>query len=518
VVGRWAVGGVRGWVGAACGGRGRARPGIRSGDVRGACGRGSPVGAVDTPPWHRGRMAVGTMGSGSGSAGAGTRAAGIRAAGTRAGGTRAAGTGAADLARRAVTSLRSALDAAPPAQVRGSDAARMAELFAHAERVAAAGKALYARQVAATGAYGVSGHPDAARWLAQVSGEPVGRAKEALSTAEAVGQVPEVHRAFVAGELSGSQARVIGEASALDPSATPTLLGAARDGSFGDVAAMAARAIRRARSEEDLEEEEARVHARRFCRVVSPREGGLRIEAWLTRRVGARVLSHLEQEVATIFAEVRGTPTHEPHERYRADALVRLVCGDPDRVGGVSGDPESGGPGPNGGGRDRSGLGRSGPGAHVVVRVDAGALRRGHLEAGEVCEIPGVGPVPVAVAHELLGDAFYSVVVTEGVDVRCVTSTKRTIPTALRVALFERDPVCVVPGCGVAHHLEIDHWQRDFAQDGPTCLENLARLCGPHHAMKTHTRWRLTGGPGRWGWVGPRATAGTPDTGGAGPP
>lgn len=216
---------------------------------------------------------------------------------------------------------------------------------------------------------------------------------------------------------------------------------------------------------------EARAHARRYCRTWEPDEGGLRLEAWLTKRDGAALVARLEREADAVFEEA---DAREPRERYRADALVRLA-------------------------------GRTGTGsdAHVVVRVDAGALRRGSVAGGEVCEIAGVGPVPVDTARELLGDCFYNVVVTDGVDVRCVTGTKRTIPRALRLALAERDRTCVVPGCPVADHLEIDHWRVDFARGGPTTLDNLARLCGRHHSMKTTLGWRLAGGPGQWRWLRP---------------
>ena len=40
------------------------------------------------------------------------------------------------------------------------------------------------------------------------------------------------------------------------------------------------------------------------------------------------------------------------------------------------------------------------------VRVDHSAFLRGHTEAGEVCEIAGVGPIPVSVAQRLADDAF----------------------------------------------------------------------------------------------------------------
>lgn len=36
----------------------------------------------------------------------------------------------------------------------------------------------------------------------------------------------------------------------------------------------------------------------------------------------------------------------------------------------------------------------SGPAAMVHLRIDLESLRRGHTDAGEVCEVPGVGPIP----------------------------------------------------------------------------------------------------------------------------
>ena len=84
-------------------------------------------------------------------------------------------------------------------------------------------------------------------------------------------------------------------------------------------------------------------------------------------------------------------------------------------------------------------------------------------------------------------------------------STTRVIPRRVRVALAERDPHCVVPGCGATYDLEIDHWRLDFARYGATELDNLCRLCPVHHKMKTKEGWRLGGGPGKWVWAAPRA-------------
>jgi hypothetical protein len=139
----------------------------------------------------------------------------------------------------------------------------------------------------------------------------------------------------------------------------------------------------------------------------------------------------------------------------------------------------------------------------VHVRVDLDALRRGSLGPGEVCEIPGVGPVPVQTARDLLGDALCDLVITNGVDVTTVCHLGRSIPTALNTALLERDRHCVVPGCDLTEGLERDHWIVAFAQGGPATIENLARLCGHHHYLRTHQGFELLGGPGRWRWLPP---------------
>jgi 5-methylcytosine-specific restriction endonuclease McrA len=73
------------------------------------------------------------------------------------------------------------------------------------------------------------------------------------------------------------------------------------------------------------------------------------------------------------------------------------------------------------------------------------------------------------------------VVMQHGLDGRVVevAARTRTIPPALRRALYHRDRGCRFPGCGLrfgqGHHIR--HW----AQGGPTTLSNLALLCRRHH-------------------------------------
>lgn len=138
----------------------------------------------------------------------------------------------------------------------------------------------------------------------------------------------------------------------------------------------------------------------------------------------------------------------------------------------------------------------------VHVRVDHAALVRGHTKAEETCDIPGVGPIPVATARALSSDAILAAVITKGKDVKAVAHLGRTIPARLRTALQARDSECVVPGCHNRHRLEIDHVE-PFAEGGPTSLDNLVRMCRPHHHMKTHLGFRLKGRPGDWKWIAP---------------
>jgi hypothetical protein len=126
----------------------------------------------------------------------------------------------------------------------------------------------------------------------------------------------------------------------------------------------------------------------------------------------------------------------------------------------------------------------------VIVRIDLEALRRGRALPGELCELEGHGPVPVPVVASLVDDAFVACVFTEAGDIRAVSHLGRTINQRLRTALALRDRRCVVPRCGVAYSLEIDHVV-PLESGGRTELDNLALLCRHHHRMKTYDGWVL---------------------------
>jgi hypothetical protein len=194
--------------------------------------------------------------------------------------------------------------------------------------------------------------------------------------------------------------------------------------------------------------------------------------------VWARVAPVLESK-AKARAKAAGGNDGDSLEAHRLDVFVELL--------GASGISENGRP--------------SRP--HALVVVDAAALQRGSLDHGEHCEIEGIGSVSVEAATELLGEVMARFVIKLGRDVASVTSSTRWIPPSTAAALVVCDRSCVVPGCGKRLGLEIDHCEVDYADGGPTTLENLARLCPEHHDMKTHGGWKLVRAEDRWRWLPP---------------
>jgi hypothetical protein len=125
-------------------------------------------------------------------------------------------------------------------------------------------------------------------------------------------------------------------------------------------------------------------------------------------------------------------------------------------------------------------------------------LLAGQTSPGEVCEIPGVGPVPVSHARQVLSDGLLEVVITDGVDVRTVVSKTRHVPEALKIAITERDERCKVRGCDRTQNLERHH-TKPFAEHHLTTYELLGMVCGAHHDLVTyHGREIVDHGDGTW--------------------
>jgi hypothetical protein len=147
----------------------------------------------------------------------------------------------------------------------------------------------------------------------------------------------------------------------------------------------------------------------------------------------------------------------EPNEAYAADALVALVTG---KANGKPAAPQ------------------------VVIDVTHRSLVTGEVGERDVCEVRGVGPIPVGRAREIMADAFLKALLTDGQDVRLVKHFGRHLPAEIRTALAWRYRTCIEPGCDRTVGLEWDHVD-PVANGGPTSYENVGPRCKLHHKAKT---------------------------------
>ncbi len=409
-----------------------------------------------------------------------------------------------DTLHRVTDQLRSSLADLDPERLSGADASRLLDAFAEIERLAAAGKLLAARRVESSNVWRRAGHRSAAAHVAEATGTGLGPAITALETARNLGSLPATDEAVRQGKLSETQLKEIAGAAILQPGAEQALVEAAGQQPLS-VLKLRCRRVRAAGQDPHASYEAIR--RGRYLRNWVEGDGAVRFDARLTPDEGARLLASVKGEVDRLAADARRAGLEEPRRALAADALVALVSG-----GGGIGCAVDDGDGRPRAGSDRTARARRssqsrgtappGPPTMVHVRVDHAALVRGRVGPGELCEIQGIGPIPVEVARRLAVDSILSVLVTDGVDVTGVAHAGRTIPTALRRALAERDPVCVVPGCDSYEGLEIDHVV-PFGAGGKASMENLVRLCHWHHYLKTHHRHRLEPDAGGWRWIIP---------------
>jgi hypothetical protein len=385
--------------------------------------------------------------------------------------------------RHHLDGLQAVLQDVDPECVSGQDAGLIFEQFVKVERVGAAGKLAFGRRAAQCMTWRQEGHRSAAEWLAQKTKTSVGEAISTLETAKRLPQLPATTEALQQGSLSVPQVREIAAAASADPTAEADLLEMA---GYLSLKGLQHRARLIKASATDESQRIAGIRKGRSIRHWLDPDGAFHLHLHTTPDSGTEVLSAVRSRANFVAQEARaaGLP-EESVSALEADALVALVTGDVryDTFHGLTG------------GRRRN--------PTVVYHVSLEALRRGQLEPGELCEVPGVGPVPLKVIENVVGDAMGKLVIRNGVDVTTVCHLGRTVPAHVETALEARDRTCVVPECDVTLSLEIDHWQVPFSEGGPTALWNLARLCRFHHQLKTYEGYELRGGPGHWEWVPP---------------
>lgn len=344
---------------------------------------------------------------------------------------------------------------------RGS-ATRLMGLFARVERVGAAGTALLARRVGDAGL------------VARTTGTSVGKARTVLDLSERIRDTPVLDEAVRSASVSLDQATEIAKAETAAPGSAAELVEVAEHESFHVLRERA-----RARV---LDDERvgigARQHRERRASHRITDLGMIHIEADLEPHIGVPIVNRLEARARRLHAANRD----EPWSAHLADALVETLGGSGTRG---SSKPE------------------------LVILVSHDVVERGWtgVEEGELCSIPGVGPVDPAVAKRIAQDAFLTGLFFDGTDLRHMRRWTRKIPVEIRLALSLGDPPkftgprCV--DCGNRWGLEYDH-VKPHGVGGPTSLDNLKPRCGTCHTRKTAADRRR--GPPASTTLGPAGT------------
>jgi hypothetical protein len=399
----------------------------------------------------------------------------------------------------AAEALCGALDADRLLAVPASTVAEIVTRLAVVERKVVAAKVRGVCRVESSGVWTHAGFRTVADWMAARTGDPAPQVAGLVDTARQLDQCPATADAFAAGVVSQAAVREIAAAVAVDPAAEAGLLAVAQGGDHRRLRDAAARVRQAARSEEDEAARHARLRGRRFARTRTDADGLVILSAGFAPKDWAVHAERLRHATDARFTEARREGRREGLDAYAADALLDLLTS-------TTSAPAPGARAPK---RGRSTK------AEVVVLVDGLALRRGHVAAGERCEIPGVGPVDVAWVQSLLPEAIVHALVHDGVDITTYASATRSIRRAVRLAVDVRDGGCVVQWCGDRRRTQQDHRQ-DFAAGGAGSTDNLNVLCVFHHNQKTRDGAKLERHGDQWHWYPPGVARPTVSAVGAG--
>lgn len=319
----------------------------------------------------------------------------------------------------------------------------------------------------------VQGFRSPAEWRARHLGISPGAARRQRGVERRLARTPDTAAALGRGDISLDQADLIADAATVNPDAEADLLELARRESNKG---LADEALRRKAEVEDQDAKQRRIHNERSVRCWTDRHGVWNLLARGTVLDGAAIERALEAGVTEQFRAEREVEVGE--RRTRDQHLFDHVHG------AVVGNSEV-----------------SSPSRMVILRVDVAALTRGRPVGREVCEVRGVGPISVAQARSVLGDAVLKLVLTRGRDVVHVTHLGRGTSIAQKVALLWSDTTCRVEGCD-RQVVEHDH-NRPWAENPQTVLSNIDPLCWDHHRRKTNEGWSLVAGSGKRRFVPP---------------
>jgi hypothetical protein len=385
---------------------------------------------------------------------------------------------ASDAVRRAVGRI-------DPDLIPAGEATRIFEELDQIVRAATAGRTLLARRVEDSLEWKRKGYRSAEEYLAATSGRSLGAARTEMETSKALQSLPATRAQMLDGTLSPDQGAVIAGAAAHNPGAEQALIAKAGRSNLQELREEAQRA--RAAADTDPEATHRRIHRARRVTRFTDAEGARHLRMCGPVDQMAVFEAELDRLADVAFRSSGKTGPVECREAHVFDAAIALA-----RRSAGGGEPD---------GRRRSSRRR--PDHLALLRLDIEALWRGHVEGDELCEVTGLGPIPVAVARRLLGDAVLKLVITKGDAVAHVTSLTRGPTQAMRYALLWTSPTCSAEGC-TRTIVEHDHvWGAEYRTTRHTRLDELDRLCHTHHDLHTVHSWALVRGTGKRPMVPP---------------
>ena len=334
-------------------------------------------------------------------------------------------------------------------------------MFSRVSKLAQAGLALAAGRVEACSSQALAGSRfrSTRDYLSTATGISGFAAESLIDLAGRLGDHPRLAGLVRDGDLSCAEASEIAKAAERCPDATGDLIDLATDpqASFSRLRRAAA-AVVSPDPEDDKKRAEA-ARAKRGFRSWVDGDGLGHLHAQGPPDAIALLVARAQAGADERFRQARRAGQRHSPGAYRFDALMSFFETDAS-PGGAKAKVD------------------------LLIRIDFAALLRGVTTGDEVCEIAGVGAVPVALAVEYLGEAALKFVLTDGVDIKAVAHYGRNIRSPLRSALAWKYRSCAVPGCDATLGLELDHLL-PVGKAGPTSLENLAPKCRYHHDEKT---------------------------------
>lgn len=301
------------------------------------------------------------------------------------------------------------------------------------------------------GTYTLSGALSCAAWLAERCDIERVTAHNHVRVARAMRRFTDLDTAMATGDISYAKARML--TPHLTTEHVGDLVQLATITPTTRLAYAIAQWSHRHESQTDID---TRHHHQRSLTWRTDPDGMITITARLTPTAAAAICATIDKTVTTTPtpADRRADePRHPTLAQQRADALVTILT--------------------------ESGTGSVDTEVIIHVTQDGN-----HLPDGT--------PLTDHAVTTILPDAFVSLLLHDNQRHPIDASPRRRFPTRRQRHVFDaRHDHCQHPGCDARTLLQYDHIE-PYATGGPTTLDNLQRLCGPHNRAKHPTQ---TGSP-----------------------